>query len=469
MTAYFVEKQKAAAGQTKVFISGFKSRGLASLVGAVLLTGCAGFQENIADGTFFDPTFWQEGPSTKNKNSLAELGLAALAKGDHVTAETQFQKALKRNPKDIHALLGMGILFQNRGMNVKAREMYEAILAIRPDNTNQMVVWQDQTTRPITEIASLNMALINSGGVVSGMHRGAAGEAQPYGITPEMPAANKAPMARVTASQSQMKQVPAAMPTAGQEIFVQADANIVSRFRTLSALRDQNLITGEEHNQRHQANIGALLPLTSPPPATGLDRPVPGTEQIAGRLRAIGRALEMRAMTVGQHAAERSMILDALMPSAPISVANPGIPPKGLMEAADAVRKLEQLQTLGLITTDQYARERRAVEGSLQPAGMAPKKAAMAMSPGEKAAGSGPGVHLASYRSENAAKRGWTQLKRAHKALLGGLSAGISKVVLKGKGTFWRLQAGPVASTQAAKALCAKLKARRQYCQPAKG
>ena len=37
------------------------------------------------------------------------------------------------------------------------------------------------------------------------------------------------------------------------------------------------------------------------------------------------------------------MILDALMPSAPVVVANPKAPPRGLMEAADAVRRLEQL------------------------------------------------------------------------------------------------------------------------------
>ena len=52
----------------------------------------------------------------------------------------------------------------------------------------------------------------------------------------------------------------------------------------------------------------------------------------------------MRAITVGQHSAERTMILDALLPSAPVVVANPGAPPKGLMEAADAVRRLEKLK-----------------------------------------------------------------------------------------------------------------------------
>ena len=65
------------------------------------------------------------------------------------------------------------------------------------------------------------------------------------------------------------------------------------------------------------------------------------------------------------------MILDAMMPSAPISVANPGMPPQGLLQAADRVRWLEQLRESGLITSDEYARERTAIEGHISPA--APK------------------------------------------------------------------------------------------------
>ena len=82
---------------------------------------------------------------------------------------------------------------------------------------------------------------------------------------------------------------------------------------------------------------------------------------IAG-LRAIGRALEMRAISVTQHAAERNMILDALMPSAPVVVANPGAPPRGLLEAADAVRRLEPLRDPGYISSDEYVQERQALE-----------------------------------------------------------------------------------------------------------
>ena len=196
--------------------------------------------------------------------------------------------------------------------------------------------------------------------------------------------------------------------------------------------------------------------------ATGLDRAVPGVDQISGRLRAIGRALEMRALSPAQHTSERTMILDALMPASPASVDNPPPPPKGLMEAADAVRRLEMLKEVDLITSDEYTKERAAIEGSMQP--MAPKS--MSGTPGGAAKPAGaaaqpslsgfqPGVHLASYRQNKAAKRGWAQIQKQFGSLLGGLTPSIERVDLGGsKGVFYRLKAGPLPSNGAAKDVC---------------
>lgn len=414
----------------------------------------------------FKEEFWASSPL--KTNTEAELGLAELGMGNYSAAETRFHKALKANPKDVHALLGMGILYQNTGQQVKAREMYEAILALRPDTSQQFVVWNTNNTRPISEIASVNLALLDSGKVVAGMEKGAAGQKGAVAGAPD-----------VAATMGRTAPGGGAAPTASKaptvmSVLSEGDANVIARFKTLRTLRDENLITGAEYATRRQANLGALLPLTAPPPAAGLDRPVPSAEQIAGRLRAIGRALEMRAMTVAQHTSERNMILDALMPAAPVAVANPGVPPSGLMEAADAVRRLEALQAEGLITSDEYARERVAIEHAMQPAPPKAPAAATSKAAGPEAGktpvalkGPQPAVHLASYRSKAAADRGWTQLRRAHRALLNGLSPEISKIDLgPGKGIFYRLNAGPLASRAAAASLCQKLKRRRQYCEP---
>jgi hypothetical protein len=186
----------------------------------------------------------------------------------------------------------------------------------------------------------------------------------------------------------------------------------------------------------------------------------------------------MRAISVSQHSAERSMILDALMPSAPVVVANPAPPPQGLLEAADDVRRLEQLKEGGFITSDEYAKERQAIEMAMQPpppkaapVAMAPKPLSQAEAKKEedaKKASSGPkpGVHLASYRSKQQADRGWEQIQKAHKAILEGLEHEVVKVNLGRKGTYYRLKAGPLDDQNAAKEMCRKLKARRQFCEP---
>ena len=438
---------------------------------------------SLLQGDLLDNSFWASSPFQANDE--AELGIANLAKGNYVAAEGNFQKALRRNPKDVHALLGAGILYQNTGQLTKAREMYEAVLAIRPDESVQFVVWSNISTRPASQIASVNLSLLDSGNVPGAMSGTAGGPSAMAAPAPHPPSGvSAAPSTSAMlgrppqmAAPSPRPAVPApgaalpSMPSIGK--FAGGDANVISRFATVRALRDQGLLTQQEFNVRRRANIGALLPLTAPPPSAGLDRPVPSTEQITGRLRAIGRALEMRAISVTQHAAERNMILDALMPSAPVVVANPKAPPQGLMEAADSVRRLEQLRDTGYIGSDEYTKERQAIEMVMQPkrpemppAMAQPAPAAQPAKPVMKSSsGPSPAIHLASYRTRKSADRGWAQIKRAHGKLIGGLDPMISKVNLGRKGTYYRLKAGPFNSAKEAKAMCGKLKRRRQFCE----
>jgi len=439
-------------------------------------------------GKYFESSFWASSPFRENDE--AEFGIASLAKGNYVTAEGHFLKALRRNPKDVHALLGAGILYHNTGQLTKAREMYEAVLAIRPDESKQFVVWSNIKTKPAIQIASVNLSLLDSGGVANAMGGGAAGIEGSLAPShsgpvpaPRKPMVSAAPSGTAMlgrpggrpGGRSGFSGSPQAAPLPGPAIgkFAGGDSNKISRFATIRALRDQGLITQQEFNARRRANIGALLPLTAPPPSAGLARPVPSTEQITGRLRAIGRALEMRAISVTQHAAERNMILDALMPSAPVVVANPAAPPQGLLEAADSVRRLEQLRDTGYINSDEYNKERQAIEIVMRPKqpermaapAMADNKPMASKSAMKQSAGPGPAVHLASYRTRKSANAGWTKIMRANKKLLGGLDREITKVNLGSKGTYYRLKAGPLESSKAAKALCSKLKRRRQFCE----
>lgn len=439
------------------------------LVAGTMLSGCA-----IFDGDVFNESFWSSSPFKQNEN--AELGIAELAKGNYVTADNYFQKALSANPRDVHALLGAGILYQNTGQFVRAREMYEAVLAIRPEDSQQFVTWSQIATRPASQVASVNLSLLENGGgtpaAVSTVGAAPVGGA-PTGdvllgrVSPEVASAPAALPARQSGLPSLSTPVVAGQFTGGY-------VNVVSRFATLKALRDQGLVTEQEYQQRRSSNVGALLPLTSPPPAAGLDRPVPSTEQISARIQSIGRSLEMRAISVSQHAAERSVILDGLLSAAPVVVASPAPPPTDLLEAADSVRRLELLRDGGYITTDEYARERQAVELAVAPKPTSVPAAAQTTTPAapqqmakkEPAMASGPqpAVHLASYRSAKQAEDGWKKIMRAHGNLLGQLQYEVSRVRLGSKGTYFRLKAGPLQSVTEAKSLCGQLKRRRQFC-----
>lgn len=74
-------------------------------------------------------------------------------------------------------------------------------------------------------------------------------------------------------------------------------------------------------------------------------------------------------------------------------------------------------------------------------------------------------VQISSLRSQSAVQKSWVALRKRHSDLLGKLALSIEPVTLKGgKGTYYRMQAGPFASRNSATALCASLKKRKQSC-----
>lgn len=432
----------------------------------------------IQDSQIFQPQFWDFSNADGQipKNDEAELGLAALAKGDNVLAQAHFDKALKAYPNDVHALYGSAVNYQNMGQDARARQYYEQILAITPAPQEEILIWADKQTHPIAEIAQVNLQLLQNGAMAPLPGAPMSDGGMPAGMDAQQPGVQQGmalPQSRLYVQpQTQAQSLAPLQQASAAPMFKDADLNIVARFKAVRSLLDEGLLTQEEFVQRRQANLGALLPMTAKAPATGIDRPVPSVDQISGRLRAISRALEMRALSPAQYTAERTMILDALMPANPASVTNPVLPPKGLMEAADGVRRLEMLKEADLITSDEYAKERAAIEGSMNPAAAAPM--AGASSPNamgndgaqQNLSGFQPAVHLASYRQQGAAERGWAELSKRF-SQLSGLQLSIERVDLGAtKGVFYRLKAGPLPSNGAAVELCGKLKAQRQYCEP---
>jgi len=93
--------------------------------------------------------------------------------------------------------------------------------------------------------------------------------------------------------------------------------------------------------------------------------------------------------------------------------------------------------------------------------------AEQAVARAEAVDGDGPSVrvHIASFRSEDGAERGWQILQKSHPDLLSDYDAQIREIDFgAGMGVFFRVQAGPLASEQNAKELCERLKSRGLYC-----
>ncbi|MBX6366956.1 MAG: SPOR domain-containing protein, partial [Rhodospirillales bacterium] len=80
----------------------------------------------------------------------------------------------------------------------------------------------------------------------------------------------------------------------------------------------------------------------------------------------------------------------------------------------------------------------------------------------QKAAGS-VRLQLGAVRSESGARAEWERLRQRHADLLGSLGLAVSRFDDPSRGTFFRLQAGPV-DAAAAERICGELKRRHVGC-----
>lgn len=406
------------------------------------------------EGCLYDPRGTvDEFTSVVDSDHAVDRALSALSKGDYSTAESYALSALRRNPKDPYALLVAGMTYQSTGKYDLARQYYDVILTNKPNamlaqpGVNGII-----SQRPVVDIARDNMDAIDKAtGRRLARSMEQSGAAAGAGVTP--------------------------MP------MTSAEASVSGRFRILKRLLDEGLITAEEYNARRTANLGALLPLTMPPPSVGMERPIPGDSQIIDRLRALKTATEAREMLPREASGERQTILDALLPAVPKVRAVPPLPPKDMLDAADAVGRLERLQTQNLITPDEMARERAALDRSLQmqlaakpvegtvtglkygplpdaskPITKAPEKDA------KKSAIANWGVGLGSSESEEEAKVLAGRIKAKFPEELGEQTLTVRKITVKGK-ERWQVVT-PVAGHNPARHLCKLLKLHRQGCVP---
>lgn len=448
------------------------ARTAAAVMTAASLAGC---------GAVLDPQGTQQTFGAVANQDAADRAMSALSRGDYTGAERAAMTALQYNPRDPVALLVAGLAYQGMGRYDLARQYYEVILTNQlPGSILAPGEGGGVTPRSVVDLARANMAVVDKI-TGRGVPRSAAESGQAPGApsvgAPPFPVVNR-PVGRPSVGASPLEPVTASVlaPSA-----TDAETNVAGRFRILKRLLDEGLVTQDEYARRRAANAGALLPFTQSPPAQGLERPIPGDEAVVRRLREIGQTLETRATTPAQHAAERATILDALLPERPRKAEAAPLPPKDMIEAGQAVGRVERLRAAGLVSGDEARREKDAIEraldttlGSQRVAGTATglkaaqpgQNTAQAAAAGKPAAG-GWGVRLASGKSEEAARATWEKIRAKYPEELKGLELQVKKTEQGEKGVRWQVLAGPVADKDAARKLCKTLKLHRQACDPA--
>lgn len=249
----------------------------------------------------------------------------------------------------------------------------------------------------------------------------------------------------------------------------QADDNVATRFQTLRVLLDNGLITAEEYNSRRGANLGALLRYSLTAPARDLERPAPPPQQLVQRLRYLGVAYAEHNISAAEQAAERSIILDGLLPLQSIRRADPPAPIRDQLQMAAEIGRIERLLTAHVITDKEAAGERTKVRQLLDSAIAAEDAAARAAAgtPRPIALGlsSGVGVALSTHSSEKQARRIWAGLQKTYPTELGGLHLSLQKVPRPHRPSHYRITAGPVADGMAAAALCKSLSRHGVACE----
>ena len=85
--------------------------------------------------------------------------------------------------------------------------------------------------------------------------------------------------------------------------------------------------------------------------------------------------------------------------------------------------------------------------------------------------GSGPAlaaggyfVQLASVRSDDGARNGWSRLQKAHAELFGDLVLDVQRADLGDRGIFFRIRTGPFPNRATAQDMCAQIKAAKLDC-----
>lgn len=264
--------------------------------------------------------------------------------------------------------------------------------------------------------------------------------------------------------------------------LIQGD-NIALRFLALKQLAEAWLIPPQAALDRIAPNKGALLPMTLPPPAVGLDRNIPPIAQIMATVQALPP--DSDGLT---------LVLDSLL--SPMPTIRQPLAPQTKVAARKVLERLNRLEAVGLITPDEHAGEADALYALINsdriaetdvvppPPPPPPPKAkgkggashrsldsmfipdpSNFQEPKLDAKATGPaGLYLMQIPDPSQAEKAWNMLK-TQSPELATMGMVLVKTDLGDVGVTWRVVAGPVTADEARK-LCEGIRPKNQDCTP---
>lgn len=283
-----------------------------------------------------------------------EQSILSWSAGNHEDAVHYAQKALQDNPNDTYAMMVAGLSYESLGYPNRARAFYEQAAASDSVAVGMFGAVRNVPAEELKKAAATRLSAMN-------LPQAPLAVIDPSTQTAAFTAAAFPAQVRVVTEKT-ASAAPQEKIKGGLDMLSEGDRNIVLRFLTFIRLRDEKYVTEEEWRTRRSVNLGGLLPYTLSPAGKGLDLPAPSGDVIVGRLNALRDALEIRAITPREHAAEREIILEALLPSNPFYRMDPVPVPRDILEGATALRRVEMLQNLKLITPAEAKKEKAAIE-----------------------------------------------------------------------------------------------------------
>ena len=91
---------------------------------------------------------------------LSNQSLEYIINRDYTKAEIDLNEALAINPDNPYAVLNIGVVYQNTNRTEKAKEMYEKVIKLNPQESASKSNAGDEVGKTLTDIAKANLKML---------------------------------------------------------------------------------------------------------------------------------------------------------------------------------------------------------------------------------------------------------------------------------------------------------------------